>query len=332
MKKIFIIPAIILAGCSTIIPSFISKKKGIISTKEEAMEANRYFWDNFHAGNYDSIPNILNRLTATYLKDQTDYQTAAHIGFTHVWALTERSRIQNPMATVTDHAHLAKKYFEDACNLNPNEDRYYGFRASMHLTNGVIDNNSKETVRGYFMLKKAVRKYPEFNLFTMAYTLGNSSDPKNRQKSIDMLWKNIDACVGEKVNRDNFDYQKYMSLKTQEGRKRTCWNSWIAPHNLEGFLLIMGEMMLKNNDPKRALMIFKNIRHIEEYGEWAYKNVNENYIEVVEKSLDETKPLIKSNLKPFDGCMVCHQEKKLSTPTDIQTRVPIMKLGALFQN
>jgi hypothetical protein len=246
--------------------------------------------------------------------------------------LNERSRLQNQSPTVTDHARLSKKYFEDACNLNPTEDRYYGFRASLHLTNGAIDKNSKEVVRGYFMLKKAVRRYPEFNFFTMAYTLGASSDPKKRQEGIDLLWKNIDACVGEKVDRNNFDYQKYNSLKTQIGRKRTCWNSWIAPHNMEGFLLIMGDMMLQNNDLQRAQTILKNAQSFEEYPHWAYKKALENRLDLIQEAMTDNKPIARKRLIAFDGCMVCHQEKKLvPTPADIQTTIPIMSLGPLFQ-
>jgi hypothetical protein len=43
--------------------------------------------------------------------------------------------------------------------------------------------------------------------------------------------------VGERVNRVNPDYARYMRLQTKEGAKRVYWNSWIAPHNFEGFFL-----------------------------------------------------------------------------------------------
>jgi len=39
-----------------------------------------------------------------------------------------------------------------------------------------------------------------------------------------------------------------MSKKTKEGKKRVCWNSWIAPHNFEGFFLNMGDMLVKSGD------------------------------------------------------------------------------------
>jgi hypothetical protein len=47
------------------------------------MAADRYFWEQFHAGNYDSIPRVLDRLMADYLDHNRDYRIAAHIGFTY---------------------------------------------------------------------------------------------------------------------------------------------------------------------------------------------------------------------------------------------------------
>ena len=39
-----------------------------------------------------------------------------------------------------------------------------------------------------------------------------------------------------------------MTLETKEGARRACWNSRIAPHNLEGFFLNMGDMLVKSGD------------------------------------------------------------------------------------
>ncbi len=37
---------------------------------------------------------------------------------------------------------------------------------------------------------------------------------------------------------------------------RTCWNSWIAPHNWEGFCLNWGDMLAKNGEVEEAQRIY----------------------------------------------------------------------------
>ena len=73
------------------------------------------------------------------------------------------------------------------------------------------------------------------------------SDPKFRE-AVDMQWKNIDKCIDDTINRDNPDFSKYFKMESSEKResyKRACWNSWIAPYNLQGFFMNFGDMLVK---------------------------------------------------------------------------------------
>jgi hypothetical protein len=71
-----------------------------------------------------------------------------------------------------------------------------------------------------------------------------------RQNAVDHKWQNLDACVEEKVDRHTVQYDKFMAREATAGRKRVCWNSWIAPHNFEGFFLNMGDMLVKAGRPR----------------------------------------------------------------------------------
>ncbi len=224
MKRQILIIGILITiwSCSTIIPSFAPKKVGELSESNLAMEADKYFWDNFHQGNYDSIPQIIDKLMTAYLENNKDYKIAAHIGFTHSWALAESNRIANVSPRITDHATLAVKYFKEAFELHPEKEwRYYGFMISMYMAEGGIHGDMQDMTEGYFKMKKAVRKYPEFNLFTAAYTLAMSPRKKDRKAAVEMLWKNLDKCVEGRVDRQNLDYRKYMSKKVVTGKMST---------------------------------------------------------------------------------------------------------------
>lgn len=136
------------------------------NTSEKAKQANAKFWDALHTGRYEELPHVLDALTAAYLEDPRDAQTAAHIGFSHVWRLSERARADTQSATITDELVLARKYFSEAVRLVPDDERLKGFLASMELAEGSVHGDEKLTRRGYFDLMKAKDAWPEFNLFT----------------------------------------------------------------------------------------------------------------------------------------------------------------------
>jgi hypothetical protein len=163
---------------------------------------------------------------------------AAHIGFSHVWRLSEHTRLDIQSATITGELVLARKYFSEAVRLAPDDERFQGFQASMELGEGTIHGDEKLKRRGYFDLLKAKEAWPEFNLFTAGYAI--SRLPHTDSQYIDAVayqWQNLDVRAEETVDRINVTYDKYMVRETTTGRKRPCWNSWIAPHNFEGFFL-----------------------------------------------------------------------------------------------
>jgi uncharacterized membrane protein len=210
------------------------------SRSERAKAADSLFWDAFHGGRYEELPRVLEALTAAYIEDPRDAQTAAHIGFCHVWRLSEHARLDTQSATITDELVIARKYFSEAVRLAPDDARFQGFLASMELGEGTIHGDEKLKRRGYFDLLKARDAWPEFNLFTAGYAMSRlpHTDAKYTE-AVAYQWQNLDVCAEEKVDRVTVAYDKYMVKETTTGRKRACWNSWIAPHNFEGFFLNM---------------------------------------------------------------------------------------------
>ena len=81
-------------------------------------------------------------LKAAYLQNPYDAKIAARIGFLHAWSLSERQRLKNIPPQITDNAILAKKYFEEAVRLNPEDARYLGFHSSMMMSEGWIHKDA----------------------------------------------------------------------------------------------------------------------------------------------------------------------------------------------
>ena len=307
--------ALAAAGCGRVAVWSAPEKAPASERSADAVEADTLFWATLHGGAYQRIPTALTALKAAYLRTPNDAVTAAHIGWLHIWRLGERARLAQVTPDITDDAVLARKYFEEAVRLDPNEARYLGFYASLLMAEGTIHKDEKMVRRGFFTMKDAVAAWPEFNLFTAGYTASTQPVGSDRYRdALEQQWRNLDVCVGERVDRANPDYARYMRLEAREGPKRVCWNSWIAPHNFEGFFLNFGDMLVKAGQLGPAVTMYGNARLAREFPTWPYRSVLEARIagaaanvEAFRKSdpaPDAPTLMVRS---PF-ACTACHQE------------------------
>ncbi len=306
---------VVAAGCGRIAVWAAPEKQPSAERSAAAVEADRLFWQALHGGDYEKIPDVLTALKAAYLANPHDAVTASHVGWTHIWRLGERARHLPVRPEITDDAVLARKYFEEAVRLNPKEARYLGFYAGLLMAEGTIHKDEKMVRRGFYTMKDAVYAWPEFNYFTAGYTAAAQSvDSERFREALEYQWLNLDVCVGEKVDRANPDYARYMRLETKDGPKRVCWNSWIAPHNFEGFFLNFGDMLVKAGQPEIAVAMYRNAKPAREYAAWPYKAVLEERIANASKNVeafrkpepgpDSTTLMVRSTF----ACMGCHQE------------------------
>ena len=73
-------------------------------------------------------------------------------------------------------------------------------------------------------------------------------------------WRNLDVCVGSSGPRES-GLRALHAAGDREGPKRVCWNSWIAPHNFEGFFLNFGDMLVKAGQLDTAVTMYRNAQH-----------------------------------------------------------------------
>jgi hypothetical protein len=258
-----------LAGCNWIAVASAPSKKPVKGRTAKAVQADSLFWRTLHGGDYEHISDALDTLTAAYLQTPGEAVTAAHIAWLHIWRIAESARLPSPPATITDDAVLARKYFQEAVRLDPSDARYLGFLASATLMEANIHEDAKLTRQGYYTLLSAIKAWPEFNLFTAGYV---------------------------------------MSRQPAES-PRVCWNSWIAPHNLEGFFLNMGDMLVKAGDVRTARKIYANARLVPEFRTWRYAGVLEARIRDAEANVAAfNAPKGRTMIATEFSCMACHQQ------------------------
>jgi hypothetical protein len=305
---------LVCAGCGYIEEHTAPVKMPSAQRSPEARAADALFWETFRRGRYENIQAALEAETRAYLADPRDVVSAAHIGWLHIWRLSERSRLAEVPATITDDALLARRYFQEAVDMSPADARYLGFLATTTLADGSLNKNERVTRRGYRELLQAIAAWPEFNLFTAGYSL--SAQPLHSREFTQALqwqWRDIDVCAGGRIDRRNPDFSNYMHLEKRTGNKRACWNSEIAPHNFEGFFLNMGDMLVKAGDAHTARIIYGNAKLSPSYPQWPYRAILEQRLRLTADSAKErpgegaavTLPLM---LESTYSCMACHQQ------------------------
>ncbi|MEN8261531.1 MAG: hypothetical protein ABFS02_13300, partial [Pseudomonadota bacterium] len=282
-----------------------------------AIAADEFFWEVFNGGDYDSIPAILEAMTAAYLGDPTDAITAAHIGWTYLWRSTEQLRMEVIPPTITNDPVLARKFFDRAVHFDRADARYLSDLAAGLIAEGYIHNQPKLVRRGNRLMRTRIRAFPEFNLFTNGYTQSRlPSDSPPFKKGLKDIWKNVDVCIGEKFDRDNPDMSPYLHLATTVGPKRVCWNGgWIAPHNFEGFFLNFGDVLVKAGQWQTAQKVYANAKLVPEYSSWAFASMLEERILRAEENVeafnappDENGRLANPIMSQSPaGCLGCHQ-------------------------
>ena len=285
-----------------------------------AVQADQLFWQTFRTGDYAHIQASLDASTGAYLRNPNDAVTAAHVGWLHMWRVSERIRNQQVPPTITDDVVLARKYFQRAVDLAPDDARYRGFLASAILAEAQLDRDGTLSAHGAEVMQKSIADWPAFNLFTAGYVvsrLGPASD--SFKKGLEQQWQNMDVCAQAKVDRHNPDmtnFAKRTTAATQGNRDaRACLNSSIAPHNEEGFFLNMGDMLVKSGDWKTAQKIYAGARLSPDYAQWPYRDVLEQRIRDARANVAAfnapeqpgTRPATPIMLTSAYACMACHQ-------------------------
>lgn len=275
---------------------------------ESAKRARAAFWEAFEGQRYEAIPGLLRQLSAAFLENPRDPETALILAHTHLWRIAERGRLPAPDPTITDHLVLAEHYFEEAYRLNPDDHRILGWLGSVRAPLGATRQDPEIAAEGARLLEEGVLRYHAFNLFTAAYSRsGLPATDERFIQALQMLWRNIEECSGvlDDAAASGEIYERAARAD------RACANSQKAPHNFEGFVLNLGDMVVKTGDATRALAIYERARLAPTYGDWPYRDLLEARIAGAEQTAaralrGEPTPLM---IGSQYACAACHARK-----------------------
>jgi hypothetical protein len=271
-------------------------------------------WVALSQGDYAAIDRVLTALHGAYLGDPADPTTAAHIGMTQLWRVSESARNGKPEPSALASMANARRFLDESVALDASDARRQGFRASARLAEGAMHRDANLQRQAAADLQDAVRAWPQFNLFVLARNLsGAPAGSKTLLRAIDALWQAQDLCIGGTLPRSEPDMKPYMGLETREGLNRVCWNSAIAPHNFEGFFLEWGDLLVKSGEVALARKIYANAKHSPGYGAWPYRELLEARIRDADANVARfAAPAGAADHVPIGraspiACVSCHQ-------------------------
>lgn len=298
------------------------------SNEEISLEANGFMWDQLHRGNYDSIPAIIDRLNEAYNNNPEDPATTAHLGFVHLWAFSERVR-HAPDSSIAGHVILSNRFFKEAIALDPEDARLKGFQSATDICEGAISLKLFMIARGYVNGFRSVNEWPQFNKF--AVSLIGSQSRKNSplyQLAIKYQWELINDCSCRDLDKKTImkdparifkDLFAELERNNDPLINRACKNSWIAPHNLEGFFLNFGDMLVKQGKFREAAEIYKAAKLCPGYKEWPFaKVIDQRIADIKVNNGLFNRPLELINIPEGTqlfinsemSCVACHQMSK----------------------
>ncbi|MAU06697.1 MAG: hypothetical protein CL919_02285 [Deltaproteobacteria bacterium] len=189
------------------------------------------------------------------------------------------------------------------------------------MTEGSIHNDEYLTRKGYYQGLDLIDAWPQFNLFTIGYTMSRNDYTNPRfAEALEMQWRNIEVCLDDDIDRGNPDVARYFPREAAETRalyKRACWNSEIAPYNVQGFFMNLGDMLVKNGEVAVAKRIYQTAKQHPDFKTWPYKDVLNRRIRHAEKNVERFRHIIDNSekvtedaimiLTPF-SCMACHEK------------------------
>jgi hypothetical protein len=253
--------------------------------EEKAAASTALFREVFNSGAYERIPEAEAAMLAVYAEDPKQDENTLLLGALYFWSAAEWSRDSSRgVPALVDTVMKMERYLGESVVLRPNDARAWCWYGAAKLFRGRFESNNAMLQEGAGYVNKCADMYPQFGLIMVAFT--NSHLPistPNFKTSVDAIWKNVEVCINKPMDQTNPDFTPflYMTANTQPPYY-ACWNSKAAPHNLEGFWLFMGDVMVKDNRPAVARRLYENAKLADNYKDWKYKSYLDQAIETAD--------------------------------------------------
>ena len=267
-----------LASCTA-----ISKKTPLCYVKPahqfhsaQSQQAAQVFWTAFQTADYASSDQALSLLTAASAADPTDTHLIELTGLCSFWKVVEHNRAGIPSQQLHGLAQQSLAYVEEAGRRDPGNRLTPGFISSARFQLGAMERNVPMMTEANCELQRNTEVYPQFHGFVEGWVLTAMLPPSHPayDDAVEAYFATLDSCAGIRVPRS---FPKIgpigLSILAKRSEKETvCYNTNIAPHNVEGTMLGLGDALVKQGKFRQAKMAYESIPKIPAYVNWPFKD------------------------------------------------------------
>jgi hypothetical protein len=267
--------------------------------------AKAFFWETFTAQRIDDGTRASQLLESALGANPGDANLALLVAHSYLWRLSEFARSTTPdPSQLPALAGAAEAGFARAYAQAPNDARISGWLGSVMVGNGGATGDAEKLEAGHALVGQGVAAYPEFNGFVQS--LVNASYPVGSPQfdlALEAMWDNLDVCAGFTTDREEPNVRQAVEAVLQGGADPACANTLRAAHNLEGFFLYFGDILVKANRETAARAMYDATRASPTFDLWPYRDT------LTQRELDVTARLAAyANEDPSDDPALVAQE------------------------
>ena len=247
----------------------------LIGEREKACQAIDHFWKVFQGNDYEHVDDIIGHLTVAQRENPQDATVAFLLGSSHLWKFHERGRVNRSATSVGIHAHLAVQYLKIVKELDPNRRTIDVFLDLAIVDVALLRDDKAGLEEGFEAIRKDTRKDPAFNGFVQGWVFSAYMSEKDcrYREAVEGYMATFDKCAGFRVPRalPRLGPVLFSYLELRARKDPVCYNTCLAPHNLEATLLGLGDTYLKKGNLVKAGMAYRSVKRAPSYPSWPYK-------------------------------------------------------------
>jgi hypothetical protein len=271
----------------------------------DPVAAKAFFWRAFAEQRIDDGALASQRLEAALAVNPGDANLALLVAHSYLWRLSEFGRTTNPdPSQLPALAGAAEGGFARAYAQAPDDGRILGWLGSVMIGNGGATGDEEKLNAGHSLVDQGAAIYPEFNGFVQS--LVNASYPVGSPQfdlAVEAMWDNLDICAGFTTERETPNVRDAVQAVLEGEADPACANTLRAAHNLEGFFLYFGDILLKANQETAARAMYDATRASPTFDLWPYRET------LIQRELDVTARLAAyTNEDPSDDPRLIAQE------------------------
>lgn len=272
-------------------PPTITKADPLPKQSERAQRAGLLFWEAFHGNDYCKIDAVIAELAAAYQETPCDPVLTTLLGAAHNWKFQERRRVCRSAADFRDHLVVSVQLFERSAKLDPRNRIVPGLAVAAKATLGVLDNNKALVDQAYDEMKKNTKADVVVHGFVEGWVMSalmQHDDPRYGD-NLEWFFLGFDKCAGIRVPRllPIVPRIALAWLSIRGLADNVCYNTDVAPHNLEATLMGLGDVFLKQGRVAQARMSYNSVKRCPNYAGWVYKDQLEHRLKNLETLRDK---------------------------------------------